>query len=280
MHKEFFDLSVFNKYVPNEIHFIKYEPNLLLAALKVHDLMEVLGYARLSIHQHEVDYYRTELKGRDILLDGKKKSLMDALSYYNYAIDLSWQVLFLFSGSNNYKILLNLEEQDKYLRTCNFESLSYQLVLSKNRKLLSTIKTFFYNEKTVELRELYNYLKHRGTFDIIGINKIRINKFPLDFGDHFLERQNRKSFNLLELERNLYGFDFDFCRYLDCLLSVIFPKTFFEESLTVGDLNDFLERITEEYDILEEDVTKFNFIIPEDPTFFVKTRKESGTGEE
>lgn len=271
-----FDLNLFDDFRPNEYHFIKFEPYILLSALKLEDIREVLVNARLSLYMYDIkEWGQIKLKSESAKQLMKKKNLLDAVSYYNYVIDLSWQMLFLYSGENSYRLLIDVDLLDKYLKTCNFEILSYQLTLANKKNLLHIVKDFFYDKLTLDLREIYNHIKHRGTYDIDSYRK---NRFPIDIGDSLLVKPNRKNLDLEHLRKCLIDFDSKICNYLLTLAQNIFPHGYFTPNLVVSDLLFFLETINKELDILEEPISKYDLDIPDIPEFGKTVRAEIKKG--
>jgi hypothetical protein len=257
-----YNIQNWAKFRPGIPQYTKYSPNVILAALKIEDVFSQINNARLSLFLTSIDNYGPQvILGSDhALRQIKSKFLFDSLACYNYAVDLSWQTLFLFYGSSSYEILLNKEKYYKALRDCNQETVNYYLKLSGDHKSHLVLNKFFSDPLTRELREAYNYIKHRGTFDID--EQTSIHRFPLEFLGLEMRMATREVINLEEWQSKLEKFDIMFYHYFNSIISIM-PSGFSSNNVKISDIKKFLEKFSEDFDDIDElEITKLHFSIP------------------
>ncbi|NQX58552.1 hypothetical protein [Paenibacillus qinlingensis] len=249
-------------YKPSEVQYTKFMPFEILAALKIEDVYTQVFNARSSLLFMEVDDYGKIVTNTDqALVFIRSKFLMDALACYNYAIDLSWQTLYLYYGNNSYNILLNRDEYYKALQGCNHEVVRYYLRLANQNKTNVCVTDFFNNPTTREVREAYNYIKHRGTFNIEGM-KNGNHRFPLEINGLELQMAHRDTIVLEDWKNKLINFDIKFHGYFNSIITSIMSADFTDGMVTVGNVIGLLERLGKEIDGFESmDITKLGFNI-------------------
>jgi hypothetical protein len=233
------NIEEWNNYSPWIIQYTKYLPNVICASEKICDVYWQFSNARASIDFMDFDDYGQLIGRKDYLHTQyiRSKFLFDALAYYNYCIDLSWQVLFFYFGDHDYGMLQDKNRYEKTAKECNEGSLRLLLWFRKQNKIADFIFTFFNSSQTKEIREIYNYLKHRGTFYIDGLG-LNDEFLPIGLNGSRLRMINRKEIDLYEWKDKLIQFDVSFVNYFNCLIKWIMPSDFKENN---GNLNDHFE---------------------------------------
>ncbi|MEC0183115.1 hypothetical protein P4H61_16640 [Paenibacillus peoriae] len=257
-----YSIQHWGEFRPKIPQYTKYSPNVILTALKIEDVFSQINNARLSLFLTSIDDYgpKIVLKSDHGLKRIRSKFLFDSLAYYNYAVDLSWQTLFLFYGSDSYEILLNKEKYYKALRDCTQENVNYYLRLSGDHKSHFVLNKFFSDSLTRELREAYNYIKHRGTFDVD--EQISVHRFPLEIFGLEMRMATREVINLEDWQSKLRNFDIMFYNYFNSIISIM-PNDFKNDTATIGDILNFLEKFSDNFvGIKEMEIEKMHFSIP------------------
>lgn len=241
---KWYDLNIWATYRPLEPQYIKYLPNIILAALKIEDTYMQIRNARDSLTFMDVtDFGQIQYKDEKGYKHIRSKFLFDALACYNYAIDLSWQSIYLYLGENTYDILLNKEKYYKALKGCNQETVLYYLRLANKLKLYKCVKEFFVSSLTRELREAYNYLKHRGTYNVEGTGTTSTHHFPLEMEGIDLRMETRETLNLNDWKAKLISFDIEFYNYFTSVITMMMPSDFKQNNTKISDVIDMLNRI-------------------------------------
>ncbi|GED34124.1 hypothetical protein P9G84_31640 [Brevibacillus centrosporus] len=149
-----------------------------------------------------------------------------ALACYNYCIDLSWQVVWLFYVVNDFLPIEDEGYYEKLLEECKYQELRFQLTLLKKFKHRKFKDDFIYgNPTTQQIRETYNHLKHRGMFHFKGLGKQRPHLMGSVNGQSF-KTLTKREIDINEWKYKLVEFDISFFRYFDHLVNVLMPKEF------------------------------------------------------
>lgn len=234
---ENYNIEHWRKYAPElkqYIEFGKENANIILAGYKIQDVYTQFSMARASLLYLEVEDYGQLISGNDDthLTFIKSKFLFDALALYNYCIDLSWQVLYLYHGDAHFGVI----QDDKYYlqssSDCNLETLQGRLVkIAKKNVLFKHVNDFFNTSLTSELRESYNYIKHRGTFHIegLGLNDTHI---PIDMDGFKMKMLNRRSIKIDEFKEKLIQFDISFIKYFESIIESLIPEDYVGTSIS------------------------------------------------
>jgi len=227
------DFHDWHRYLPQEKHYANFEPYIIYSLQKVDDVYYAFSNARYNAYMTEnEDYGQMISNGSELSLKMVRSNfLMNALNFYNFAIDLSWQVLFYYASDNSLYFLSSPKSYDKYSNLCNYETLVNRLQYRKELGLLHITKTFYNNSLVRELRELYNYLKHRGTLHFEGLGE----QYDRPYMAVEIEGENiaynmfvKREITIEELKNKLIIFDILFYEYFNNILSCIVPKNYLE----------------------------------------------------
>ncbi|NMD72433.1 hypothetical protein HHO41_19365 [Bacillus sp. DNRA2] len=242
--REKVDISNWLNYNPWIVQYSKYLPNVITASVKIVDVYYQISNARVSIDYMNVDNYG-QLIGKDDYLHKqfiKSKFLFDSLAYYNYSIDLSWQVLYFYFGDKDYGVLQDKKRYEQLSKECNEQNLRLQLWFHNQKKLSKYVFDFFNDQKTKEIREIYNYLKHRGTFYIDGLGE-NDEFLPINLNGSRLRMINREEVDLSEWKEKLIQFDVFFYEYFNNLINWIMPKDYTVKSMGIGEQIGLMYRL-------------------------------------
>ena len=220
-------------YDPGEDLFNLYKGNVLMAMHKIQDVYHTLSFARLSL-----DSLRAENLGDLIDEDAngvgkaviKYMFMNNSISYYNYCIDLSWQVLWLYyynQEMNKYSIH-SREDYLKLTRNCTLEGLKYTLTLAKQNKLRDIVDEFFKRQTTSRIRIKYNYIKHRGVYHIDGMGQ-NYKTSMMSYNGRHLPLLYREELDLEEMKSFLIEFDKSFVKYFEVIIENVVPIDFRED---------------------------------------------------
>lgn len=232
-----YDVGHWLKFLPSPIHYLKYSKdnaNLILAAHKIQDVYIQFTSARASLIYLEIEDYGGLIGENDDFHFAyiRSKFLFDALALYNYCIDLSWQVLYLYYGDTHFGAI---QDENNYLRVtrkCDFKNLEKLLVkTAEGRKLFKSINIYWTEPLTEEIREAYNYTKHRGTFHIEGLG-INDDSSIINGDGYKLKMISRKSITIEEWKQKLIEFDISFVKYFEDNIISLMPKDFTETSVS------------------------------------------------
>jgi len=229
------------KYMPHMPQYTKYakdNANVILAGHKIDDVYNQFCHARASLIFMEVDDYGKIIeKNNDINLKFiRSKFLFDALALYNYCIDLSWQVLYLYYGDAH----IGITQDNKYYlqatQDCNMDNLQVRLAIAKRDGIYKHVREFMDTELTHELRKSYNYIKHRGTYHIEGLG-LNDDTLPIGLdGNMQIKMLNRQTISLDDLKEKLINFDIAFVKYFEDIIYTLMPEDFIEKTMGLEDM--------------------------------------------
>lgn len=244
--REKYNIEHWKDYSPWIIQYSKYLPNVICSSVKIEDVYFQLCNARVSIDYMDLDNYGQLIGKNDYVHTQfiRSKFLFDALAYYNYCIDLSWQVLYFYFGDNDYGLLQDKNRFERTSKECNEGSLRLLLWFHKQNKLSDFVFTFFNSTHTKEIREMYNYLKHRGTFFIDGLG-LNDEVLPIGLDGSRLRMINRREVDLNQWKENLIYFDTTFFNYFNVLIHWIMPRDFTTNSASISDQLGLMYRLKE-----------------------------------
>lgn len=212
-----------------------FEPHIIYAANKVSDVYYAIASARSYLSDLECNDFGQLISKHDEnhLQYLKWKFLQGSLAHYNYAIDISWQVLWFYLGDNSFLFMNKPHLYEKYSTKCTMERLEMKLKICNMIEMKEHINTFFNNELTSKLRELYNYVKHRGSLNIIKSEEWQTH-FLMSCKDKDSDREYlptmiaRRNFDLEELRQTLIDFDISFHTYFEKIISCVMPQNFID----------------------------------------------------
>lgn len=196
----------------------RYSANIVASISKVEDVFNTFCFARsLLLESH--------LNLNDCYL--RASQLISALIHYVICWDLSWQVLFLYYGEESDELLCDDKYYQKVLNQCDYTCVRYRLTLARDYKVRSYIEKFEANDLWNELRETYNYYKHRGSFYIPGLG-LQYKESLISYGNGRLPLLCQREFDLDLWERRLVEFNREFLIYFNNIIFFILPKDYFK----------------------------------------------------
>lgn len=171
---------------------------------------------------------------------------MNALIYYNVCIDLSWQVMWMFYNSESFDLMYD-DIYTKSTKNCDFISLidflNYKAFFptSDKKKILllkDHINAFFYSQFVSEIRDKYNYMKHRGSYHIdgLGLNDESMCVSLMGANPLMLKRKN---INTGEWYDKLIDFDKKFVDYFETIIHELMPEDYFDSRINMTDMFNY-----------------------------------------
>ena len=220
-----------NEYFPHDLdYYSNVDRQDLLCRFKLSQVYQNFCVARMNfIFSEEGTDYGDVVQGENVTWY-RKLLLQNSILYYNICVDLSWTMVYFYCVSKHDKDFnIDADEIKAIEESVTFDTLQEKLdeIISitsgEQRNILENLKTltwdFFNKEMPENFRQDYNYIKHRGTFDVFCTNTDEVlmeikNKIPniviprpIDFDlDKIMERLERfhKSFfNYVEQIINL-----------------------------------------------------------------------------
>lgn len=243
------DIHYFLDYSADESNYGLQNHNILYCAHKLNDIYSIYCIARANLHYLDNedfgDFARDDLSIEFV----KVQLVMNALHYYNILIDFSWQLIwFSIRNDLNSKILTPKVYND-VAKDCNYEKLRYELTLLRDFKMRDCILSNFFSQKIVQdIREKWNFLKHRGTFYFkkLGMNP---SQMKISFDGMNIPIVNRIEIDKDDLRDTLIEFDNMYYKYITHIMDLIFPKDFLENrdfmNSTINYCMNYREQIAE-----------------------------------
>ena len=161
--------------------------------------------------------------------DIKKIFLQNALIYYNICIDLSWSMVYLFCLPQELDFNISKKEVEDGERIVNYEFITQNLEAfcknvdveyqNKLRKLLEIINVFWKETLTSEFRKMYNYTKHQGAYNILGINIDSF--FKIEGIEPNIDIIESPEFDKEKITKELSKFNNEFITYMDKIIEII-----------------------------------------------------------
>lgn len=169
----------------------------------------------------------------------EKIFLQNALLYYNICVDLSWCIVYFYCVSKSEENFnITEKEIEKIEKEINYDNLivclekSLKLSDLKEKKTLEKIlelTTEFWSNKMPEaFREDYNYIKHRGTFDIFNYfrDDEKIALFLIDGNKPNIIIPSFREFDSEEYIIILKDFHISFLKYINDLIDIIIKPNY------------------------------------------------------
>lgn len=180
----------------------------------------------------------------------EKLFLQNAMIYYNFCIDLSWQMVYFYCiTKSDEKFNITEEEIKKIENDITLESLQEllkcQLSLKKEnsnlQRLLELITEFWNNKLPGNFREDYNYIKHRGALAIFE-NIRGDSNLPIEFKGHQIDIfiPKLKKLDLSQYTSMLKNFHQLFYEYIEEIIKITISPNLGTSKVTV---KEFLENI-------------------------------------
>ncbi len=230
-----------NKYWPTEGQYIRYadsNPSIIAAAHKISDVYYAYASARASfIYSFSENFGDISGDNEISKLYAKTHFLTNALLEYAICLDISWQVIWAYIQPSSLEYLMK-QKYKEMEKECTRDSVIEQLkcIISQNsygvsiaQNLLDNLNEFDNDTTTLELRSLYNKIKHQG---IIHFNGLGINpsKFCIAVNGKTPKMLHRKSYSVEEIEELLFEYHKKFKKYIDAIISLIMPSDYFESN--------------------------------------------------
>jgi hypothetical protein len=236
---EFDDINDLVNYTPFDAQCYRYDTNVIFAAVKIVDLYTVLCTARtnlLFLDSEEGIKSIAKTENEENLPEFMKSMfIQDALLYYNFAVDYSWQILWLYYDDT----IINRVPQQKLLddcsSNCTYEGLRLQLTLKKDLKMRTILESFFAKKEYNFIRQKYNYLKHRGSLFFRRMGSILDNgmlNYKINGEDLLTPFSKSEEIDLDMIKSSLILFDKVFIKYIRCIIEIIMPKDYFNTYLS------------------------------------------------
>lgn len=249
------NFDYFGKYKPTTIHYIKmeYDTGILASGEKISDM-----YYILMMGKKNLDMYIN--KESEIINNFLKNIILfNALSYYNYALDYSWQVVYFYISSNSNLDLIYANLYTKLSKECTLDTVNSMLNFAKSLAeddkkdtidyLKNHINSFFAKSNTEYIRETYNYLKHRGMIYPEGY-KNYFDYLSISLGDTKLNKLPSKKISSEYLFNELKEYHNNFINYMDKIINEIIPDGYIESNSAT------LEEVVKGLDIYSEKIKK------------------------
>lgn len=242
-------LPNWNEYKPlDEEYYLNTDKQDLLCRFKLVQVYQNFCIARANFIFSDKDTNYGELDP-----DGKNKYwlekffLQNALLYYNICIDLSWVMVYFYyipkkeeEFNITEKEIEEIEKGVSYDNLLAFLKIQVNLADSKERIILEKIIeliTEFYNNKIPEdFRKDYNYIKHRGTYDIFdtedNVTTIQFlvnNKEPNISIPKFKTFDNEKYIDILK------KFHKSFLEYINQIIDIIIKPKLSSQNFSLDD---------------------------------------------
>lgn len=237
-----------HNYEPQEVQYAKYaqkDPSVIAAGHKIVDVYYAYANARASfIFSNSDDFGDIAGDSEISRLYAKTHFLLNAILEYAITLDLSWQVIWAYTqpSSLNYLMERKYTEMEK---NCDRESLHSQLKCiiaqpgkesNKASDLLNIMDDFDNNQDVVNLRKLYNKIKHQGTIHFSGLGNNDKNMM-FSINGNSPSMLYREEHTIDEIEELLFNYHFKFYEYFEEIINQIIPKEYLENKM---DLIDFL----------------------------------------
>ncbi len=239
-------------YFPDELSICRYSANQIMSLEKIKDVFHSLTYGRLCLDNLFATNYGELIVddeaglGRAVI---RSTIMNNCLSYYNYCIDYSWQVLWLYYSDMDESAFNNMDKYIEFMKACKLEVLN-PLLRRKNENVIRRhINTFFNRDEIRRVRKKYNTIKHRGFYHIEGLGaNYKESAISID-GDR-LPLLHREEIDLNELRQELIEFDNLFVEYFEVIIDKVVPSEIkdgivreitFEE--VIGQMSNLLELI-------------------------------------
>ncbi|KMT23112.1 hypothetical protein [Clostridium cylindrosporum] len=220
------DIHYLLKYTPYEDKYGLYTTNILFTAIKIVDVYHTICIARANLHYMDNDDYGNFASDEISKLFVNTLLIQNALIYYNFAIDYSWQVMWLYYSPMIKDMMPTNELYESTIKECDYQKLRLRLTLANEFKLRKFyLENFFENNNTQEIRKLYNFIKHRGTVHFPGLgmneNKASVGLFGME-----MPLISRESIDPDKLKNQLIDLDNMFVEYFEEIIGFLIPSEY------------------------------------------------------
>lgn len=221
----------------------------LICRYKLTQIYQNFYIARMNlIYSHDKTNYGDLDKDKLDKNDIQKIFIQNSLIYYNFCIDLSWSMIYLYclpikSNNNilkdevdNAEKIVNYEFINNYLKSNNKNTVvEYR---NKLKELLKIINEFWNQILSSEFRKMYNYTKHQGAYNLIGINLDDFMK--IEGINTNIEIIKSPEFSKDIITNELIAFNNEFIIYMDKIIDIVIDpsnkKELYDFNEIVGNL--------------------------------------------
>lgn len=244
------------RYTPYEAQYFKFEPNIIGAGHKISDVYQTFCLARFSLMSLDNEDFgqmvskEEDGSHNDINMNFIKSVLIqNALMYYNNAVDISWQVLVMYCDESGLDLIYK-EGQYKKVSSCEFLELKDRIRYwasshtseSKTLEILHDHINDFFNGPLTQIREKYNYLKHRGTYYFPGLG-MNLKTLSIGFNGMNPMAIAKEEFKIDEWKEILISFDLAFVGYFQFIIDNIMPSNYLDGTIDLGEVYNYGKRI-------------------------------------
>lgn len=237
------DFQEWFKYQPLDAQIVRYakdKSSIVAAGQKIMDVYNAFANAKQSFRSAGYENYGDLCGDNEISkLYTKYHFLMCAIMEYNICRDLCLQVIWAYIQPSSLESLA----QNLYRNTekeCNSETVHKGLkkLIKEGRTELQPLKKLlgkFENDKQItDVRDLCNYIKHRGTihFDGLGDN---LDKMLLTVNGQVVRSLGRPSYTFNEVEDILWNYHKTFQKYFNQIIDMIIPEDYMDNKVTLED---------------------------------------------
>ena len=234
------------KYRPYDVDYVKYaeqEPHIVATAHKIEDVYYAFANARTYFLNAGSDDYGELYDGDEISSRfGKAQFINSAILEYALCLDLSWQVIWanIQPSSLEYLATLQYKEMEALCNRENLKTMFDQAISlggldSEKAKVLKSIfEDFDDSEEVKRLREIYNALKHRGTFMYEGLGEER-ETMVVKVNGKDIKKLSRKTYSFAELESILLDYHTLFIDYFEKIIKTTMPDDFDVKTVNAAD---------------------------------------------
>lgn len=242
-------------YLPNDTQYLRYaddEPYLIAAGHKIFDVYQSFCFARVSVLNANANNFG-DLCGSSVQdrLFIKSYFLINAILRYAICLDISWQVVWAYIQPSSLEYLLEqkYKEMEKF---CARDSVKEQLncIISQNgkdiqnaQKILEVVTDFDNDKNTMELRKIYNKIKHHGAIHIEGLGA---NFDSLEFliNGKKIPMLHQGSYKISEIEKILFEYHHRFEGYMNTLIEVIIPEDYLNSEVKLSKVLGNMQKMT------------------------------------
>ena len=220
---------------PGEIQYAAYihaKPEVIAAGHKIQDLYWSFCHARYTF-----------LEAYDVASDSKENLfkitnlLSCAILQYGLCYDLLWQIAWAAEMPTSFNLICDLETE-KLEKECTRESLEERIgcnisqnssVASQSWKLNQWLRSVDNDVSIVALREIYNYIKHRGA---IYYSELIENQSPIvnvDLGNGIssgIKFPERKEYSIDRIKSLLIDYHFTLEKAINRLIEIVMPQDY------------------------------------------------------
>ena len=249
------DVKSWFEYFPNELIIDKYTANQIMSLEKIKDVYHSLTYGRLCVDNLFVENYGDLIDedenglGRIVI---KSTIMNNCLSYYNYCIDYSWQVLWLYYNTVDKSYFNSMDKYIEFMEKCNLKKLKKLLIDKEEKQLCKHIEAFFNNNKVKTIRKKYNTIKHRGFYHIEGLGE-NYKESIISIDGKRLPLLHREELDLNKLKEELIEFDNLFVKYFEVIIDKVVPSEIKDGSCREMTLEDVIARRNDLLKLLENE---------------------------